>query len=63
MVDGLKQRFPFAEAIARGTRTLGFAGTGGGEPTVGEMKPGRDLCQVSATSPNWARTSAITGSA
>jgi hypothetical protein len=43
MANGLEQRFPFVETIARGTSTLGLAGTGGGEPTVGEMKPGRDL--------------------
>lgn len=46
MANGLKQRFPFVDAIARGTSTLGLAWTGAGEPTVWEMKPGRDLLGV-----------------
>ena len=43
MTNGLKQRLPLVETIARGSSTRGFAGYGSGEPTVGEMKPGRDL--------------------
>lgn len=46
MANGLKQRFPFVEAIVRGTSTLDLAWTGAGEPTVWEMKPGRDLLGV-----------------
>ena len=46
MANGLKQRFPFVEAIVRGTSTLDLAWTGAGEPTVGEMEPGRDMPSV-----------------
>ena len=46
MVNGLKQRFPFVEAIVRGTSTLDLAWTGAGEPTAGEMEARCDLPRV-----------------
>ena len=46
MANGLKQRFPFVEAIVRGTSTLDLAWTGAGEPTAGEMEARCDLPRV-----------------
>jgi hypothetical protein len=43
MADGLEQCFSFVETIARGTSALSVTRIAGGEPTVGEMEPGRDL--------------------